>query len=238
MTPDILLIGQITVDDTVPELPGRWERRLGGNAFYSVAGARLWCDPGRIGMVARVPRYLPLDVFSILRRAGMATDGLIPCSEDALIEWIMYEEDGNRQSMPRNPALRDSAADMQTLYSRYLTHLGNISASFEDVPTHWLPAKAIHLAPQVTERHVDSCRHLAEQTDFLSLDPSPHYSRSLSANEIHRLLPGVTAFLPSQAEIQHLGVASDWHDVVADLYNAGFFGSRYEARWSGLRAGG
>jgi len=223
MTPDILFLGQITVDDTVPVNPGPWLRRLGGNAFYSVAGARLWCDAARIGTVARVASNLPFDVFTILEKAGLSSRGLKIYPEDALIEWIMYEEDGNRQSLPRNAALRDAAADLQTLYSRYLTHIGNLSASFEDVPGEWLPAQAIHLAPQIIERHRSSCMALASKTRFLSVDPSPHYSRSVPPHELRGLLPGVTAFLPSQAEVQHLGEHNnEWSSVVKDLHVSGF----------------
>jgi sugar/nucleoside kinase (ribokinase family) len=222
MTLDILIVGQITVDDTAPSEPGAWHRRLGGNAFYSVAGARLWCNPDRIGMVARVPYNLPFDVAAVLQQSGISTKGLRKCDEEALIEWILYEEDGNRQSLPRNPALRDPAADIQTLYERYLTHLGNISATVDDIPSEWLPAKAIHLAPQIVERHRQSSTSLAMHTEFLSVDPSPHYSRNLSTLEIRRLLPDVTAFLPSQAEVQHLGVASSWRDVAKELRDAGF----------------
>jgi hypothetical protein len=223
MTPDILLIGQITVDDTVPAAPGQWVRRLGGNAFYSVAGARLWCEPERIGMVARVAEDLPFNVSEILQHAGLSTAGLKRTSQEALIEWIMYEEDGARQSLPRNHNLRDPAADLQTLYRRYLTHLGNLSASFDDIPVEWLPARAIHLAPQVIERHRETCVALASRTAFLSVDPSPHYSRGATAVELRSMLKGAGAFLPSQAEIQHMGGANGgWKMVVDDLRDAGF----------------
>ncbi len=223
MAPDILLLGQITVDDTVTSEPGEWNRRLGGNAFYSVAGARLWCAPQRIGMVARVASNLPFDVFSILESAGLSSRGLTVVAEDALIEWILYEEDGNRQSLPRNLALRDPAADLQTLYIRYLTHIANLSASCDDIPDAWLPAKAIHLAPQVEERHAASCRSLAGRTEFLSVDPSPHYSRGKTAAELHEILQGATAFLPSQAEIEHMSVShATWSDAVDNLFTHGF----------------
>jgi sugar/nucleoside kinase (ribokinase family) len=143
--------------------------------------------------------------------------------EDALVEWILYEEDGNRQSLPRNRALRDPAADQQTLYSRYLSHIANLSASSEDIPAAWLPAKAIHLAPQVQERHSSSCRVLAHQTEFLSVDPSPHYSRGKSAAELKQILGGATAFLPSQAEIEHMNASyAAWSDAVEDLFAHSF----------------
>jgi sugar/nucleoside kinase (ribokinase family) len=223
VSPDILILGQITVDDTVPATPGPWRRQLGGNALYAAAGARLWCDAERIGTVARIPVHLPFDVHQMLEDAGLSADGLVTVETEPLIEWIVYEEDGNRQSLPRNPPLRDPAANADELLRRYLTYLASLSASCEDIPAKWLPAKAIHLAPQVLERHAHSCRTLVGKTDFLSVDPSPHYSRSRGAAELADLLAGATAFLPSQAEVQHLGdVHPDWPAAVLALRRAGF----------------
>ena len=56
--PDLLVLGQVTVDHAVPATPGPWRESLGGNALYAAAGARLWCDPGRIGVVTRLGRGL------------------------------------------------------------------------------------------------------------------------------------------------------------------------------------
>ena len=223
MSPDILILGQITVDDTVPANPGPWCRQLGGNALYAVAGARLWCDPRQIGMVARLPANLPFDVHQMLENAGLTAEGLAPVEIEPLIEWIVYEEDGNRQSLPRTPALRDPTAGVQQLFQRYLQHLAGLSASYEDIPVKWLPANAIHLSPQVLERHAQSCCTLAGQTKFLSIDPSPHYSRSRKVSELADTLTGATAFLPSEAEVQHLADAdADWPSVVMALRRAGF----------------
>ncbi len=159
----------------------------------------------------------------MLAEAALSTDGLVPVDVDALVEWIVYEEDGQRQSMPRNAALRDPAASLQELLRRYLEHLESLSASHDDIPAAWLPAKAIHLAPQVISRHMESCRALRSRTAFLSVDPSPHYSRSREALDLAAMLPGVSAFLPSQAEIQHLSeIYPDWPACVGGLRSAGF----------------
>jgi sugar/nucleoside kinase (ribokinase family) len=223
VVPDLLVLGQITVDDTVPAVPGIWERRLGGNALYAAAGACLWGGPERVGMVARVSRYLPFDIFEILKGVGLTCDGLVPVDLEPMNEWVVYEEDGNRQTMPRNALLRDPAASIEKLFQRYLEHLEALSASCEDIPAAWLPAKAIHLSPQVLRRHAHSCAFLSDRTEFLSVDPSPHYSRSREAAELVEMLPGVSAFLPSQAEIQHLGEHyPNWPDAVAALQQAGF----------------
>jgi sugar/nucleoside kinase (ribokinase family) len=223
VAPDILILGQITVDDTVPATPGMWERRLGGNALYAAAGARLWAGADRVGMVARVSRHLPFDTYGILKQAGLNSDGLVMVELEPMNEWVVYEEDGNRQTIPRNAPLRDPAAPIEELFRRYLEHLENLSSSCEDIPAAWLPAKAIHLAPQVLRRHAHTCSFLQGRTEFLSVDPSPHYSRSRETAELVGLLPGVTAFLPSQAEIQHLGeLYPDWSAAVSALQQAGF----------------
>jgi sugar/nucleoside kinase (ribokinase family) len=223
VTPDVLILGQITVDDTVPAAPGLWQRRLGGNALYAAAGARLWSGAQRVGVVARASIHLPFDVHEILKQAGFSSDGLVSVDREPMNEWVVYEEDGERQSIPRNAPLRDPAASIEELFLRYLEHLESLSSSYEDIPTAWLPAKAIHLSPQVLRRHSHSCQELAGHTEFLSVDPSPHYARSREAAELMAMLPGVNAFLPSQAEIQHLSAHyQDWSAVVSALRQAGF----------------
>ena len=51
--PDLIIVGQVTIDDVVPAEPGPWRRAIGGSALYAIAGARLWIDPARIGIVTR-----------------------------------------------------------------------------------------------------------------------------------------------------------------------------------------
>ena len=61
MKPDLILLGQFTVDHVVPAQPGPWEERIGGNVLYAAAAARLWLEPARIGVVARLARNFPGD---------------------------------------------------------------------------------------------------------------------------------------------------------------------------------
>ena len=68
-TPDLIVLGQVTIDDVVPAAPGPWMRQMGGSSLYAVAGARLWLDPGRIGLVARIGRDYPFDPARLLTPA-------------------------------------------------------------------------------------------------------------------------------------------------------------------------
>src|SRR5262245_5338866 len=108
MPPDLLILGQVTVDHAVPAVPGPWREAVGGNALYAAAGARLWCDPARIGVVARLGHGLPVDVAALLGAAGLPTGGLQTVDHDAVVEWLLYERDGSRRSLPRDPELREA----------------------------------------------------------------------------------------------------------------------------------
>ncbi|HEV8309552.1 MAG TPA: carbohydrate kinase family protein [Methylomirabilota bacterium] len=220
--PDILILGQITVDHAVPAEPGPWRASVGGNALYAAAGARLWCDPARIGVVARLGHGLPGDVAGLLEAAGLTPAGLRRVDTEPLVEWLLYEPDGSRRTLPRNPSLRDPHADAETLRGRYLAQLEAVSAAADDVPAGWLPAVAVHLAPQVRARHEASVARLRGLAGFLSVDPSPHYARGRDERALAEMLGGISAFLPSRVEVEHLASGGDWTALAFRLGAAGF----------------
>ncbi|MGI9335464.1 MAG: carbohydrate kinase family protein [Gammaproteobacteria bacterium] len=208
MSPRLVILGQITIDDVVPAQPAAWSRCLGGNALWAAAGARLFLDPSQIGVVSRRGLGMPFNVESQLRAAGFRHLAIRDVPIDHLVEWLVYEPDGRRRSLPRNSALLDSTGEgAGAANAAYLEHLSAISPSWEDVPRSWRAA-AIHLAPQVYERHRRTLSGASGTASFVSIDPSPHYSRSLDLCGFARAVAGVTALLPSEQEIRHL-VAGD-----------------------------
>jgi pfkB family carbohydrate kinase len=221
-TPDLIILGQVTTDDVVPASPGPWKRQMGGSSLYAAAGARLWLDPGRIGLVARVGRDYPFDPQHLLRRAGLKHIALHSFPGEHLIEWLIYEPDGSRRSLPRNPDLLDIAAEGAQAWRGYHEKLLAIAPSAAEIPRHWLPAAALHLCPQVGRRQRDTLTALADQVRWISVDPSPHYSRDCTIAELAKELVGTTAFLPSANEIQPLLNSADPAAVVLGLHRAGF----------------
>jgi sugar/nucleoside kinase (ribokinase family) len=219
--PDIVVVGQLTVDHVVPAEPGPWRAQIGGNALYAAAGARLWVDPARIGIVARIGSFFPPEIAGILDRAGIRNAALVPVAEEHIVEWFLYEPDGSRRSVPRNVELRDPLADTAALRARYLARLAALSATLDDIPAEWIDGAAVHLAPQVAERHRATVGGLAGRVRFLAVDPSPHYTRQLDLAGLAEMLRGATALLPSRAEIEHLA-HGDWPDLAASLAGAGF----------------
>src|SRR6202045_4955815 len=109
--PDLLIIGHFTVDAVVPPTPGLWRRQMGGSSLYAAAGARLWLEPARIGLVARVGTDYPFDATSLLRRAGLQHVALHPLPEDHWVECLIYEPDGSRRSLPRNLRMLEVGAE-------------------------------------------------------------------------------------------------------------------------------
>ena len=222
MRPDLILLGQATVDHVVPARPGAWREQLGGNALYAAAGARLWIEPERIGVVTRVGAGCPFDPGRQLARAGIERVAVVETGREQLVEWFLYEEDGSRRSLPRNRALRDAGGEGTGAGPEYLAHLEAQSPSASDVPAEWLPAGAVHVAPQVLGRHEETLRTLAPRAGFVSVDPSPHYSIGRSIEALAHALAPATAFLPSEREVAHLVGKDGCAGLGRRLATAGF----------------
>lgn len=266
--PDLIIVGQVTVDDVVPAVPGAWRRQIGGSSLYALAGARLWLDPRRIGLVARVGRDYPFDIETLLRGVGLQHIALAKFPGEHLVEWLIYEPDGSRRSLPRNAELLDVGAEgdvgskdhvgsdgdlesdlgagvtpdagpERAQISRgarvggdahrspssahlYRQKLLDIAPTAEEIPPSWLPAPAIHLCPQVGTRHHDSLRFLRNSARWISVDPSPHYSRSLDPAGLAQFLEGAAAFLPSSQEVRPLLHNKSPEAVALELHRAGF----------------
>jgi len=220
--PDLIVIGQVTIDDVVPAEPDRWRRQMGGSSLYAVAGARLWLEPQRIGLLARTGRDYPFDVEGLLYTAGLRHIALSRIAREHLVEWLIYEPDGSRRSLPRNPELLDIGAEGTLPHERYAEALLQLAPSATEVPSAWLPAAAVHLCPQVGTRHRDNVRALRDLVSWISVDPSPHYSRAMSVLELARYLHGSSAFLPSAQEVRPL-LEELAPEALADaLHRAGF----------------
>src|ERR1700730_11920685 len=219
--PELIIVGQVTIDDVVPATPGAWKRQIGGSSLYALAGARLWLDASRIALLARVGRDYPLDVEHLLRGVGLRHIALPSFPGEHLVEWLIYEADGSRRSLPRNPGLLDVGAEGSSTLQPYLQRLLDIAPTAEQVPATWLPAPALHLCPQAGNRHRDSLSTLRNSVRWISVDPSPHYSRSLEPVNLTQFLEGASAFLPSAQELRPLLHRSEPAALALELHRLG-----------------
>ena len=219
--PELIIVGQVTIDDVVPATPGAWKRQIGGSSLYALAGARLWLDASRIALLARVGRDYPFDVEHLLRGVGLRHIALPSFPGEHLVEWLIYEADGSRRSLPRNPGLLDVGAEGSSSLQPYLQRLLDIAPTAEQVPATWLPAPALHLCPQAGNRHRDSLSTLRNSVRWISVDPSPHYSRSLEPVNLTQFLEGASAFLPSAQELRPLLHRSEPAALALELHRLG-----------------
>jgi hypothetical protein len=225
--PELIIVGQVTIDDVVPAAPGPWRRQIGGSSLYALAGARLWLDASRIALLARVGRHYPFDVAGLLRGVGVRHIALPTFPGEHPIEWLIYEPDGSRRSLPRNAELLDvgGEGDVDAKGSvslrLYREKLLDIAPAAEQIPAEWLPAPALHLCPQVGDRHRESLRLLRNSVRWISVDPSPHYSRSLDPAGLAQFLDGAAAVLPSAHEVGPLLRTHEPEPLVLNLHRSG-----------------
>ena len=71
-------------------------------------------------------------------------------------------------------------------------------------------------------RHRDSLAQLRDRVDWISVDPSPHYSRKLDAAGLAEFLAGADAFMPSEQEVRPLLDQMEPEAAVQALRAAGF----------------
>jgi sugar/nucleoside kinase (ribokinase family) len=156
-----------------------------------------------------------------LRAAGLDDGGLRPVATPPMTEWLIYEPDGSRSNLPRDPALRESGVEAAALVQRYRERLALLSITADEVPAGWLPAAGIHCAPQVEARHAASVPRLAQAAALLTVDPSPHYAHSRDAAGLFALL-GPRVLLPSTSDIAPMARDGDWPAALRRLIAAGF----------------
>ena len=182
MTSPLWTAGHLTVDDVV-FADGRTEMgTIGGAALYAALGARY---AGVAGTVAsRLGRGFPSAALDALAAAGIAT-AFVAVETPAIHQWALYEADGSRKYVPH-------------------PHSGGLDDLSPDPAAYRIPSGAfVHVAPMPLAHQRRWCRALAGHR--LTLDP--HFdSCGDEAEAVLELVPRVAAFLPSELEIQRLGL--------------------------------
>ncbi len=172
--------------------------------------------------MGRIGSDCPFHVGPMLARAGIAHTAIRTMPDEQLIEWLIYEEDGSRRTLPRNPSLRGVGGEGLLALDPFFDLLLAMSPAAEDIPAGWLPAAALHLCPQVGDRHRTSLGRLSGAAAWISVDPSPYYSRNLDAAGLAAALPGCTAVMPSAQEVRPLLDRLGPADAALALHQAGF----------------
>jgi ribokinase len=186
---DLVTIGWLTMDDIVLTDGSCQQNVLGGGALYSAIGAQIWND--RVGLHTVAGRPSIVKVRAEIAARGLDTTGLVDIDGNGLQLWVLHESETAKQQIPR----LSSSTAME------------MDASRGPLPdTYRAEARGFHVAPQGSASTIATIRelrrlmsHAVITADVIADDyANPRLYRDLG------FLDGVTAFLPSNAEIERI----------------------------------
>jgi len=181
LIPDLVVLGNLLVDDVV--LPDGRTRmgEPGGAVLYAALGAALWGI--RVGVVSVLGDDYPRPPLETLAARGVDLEGARPLGGPGLRTWLLYE-DRRRQVVHRldRPSHRE------------------VSPGPAEIPRAWAAARCFHLAPMPMDVQQSLVTALGAQREgILSLDP--YLLLRPDTLEVWRaLLPAVDVFFVSEDE--------------------------------------
>ena len=213
MEPTFVIAGHLQRDYLLP-LQGRPLIDVpGGTLLYAAAGLGIWDD--RIGLLARVGEDYPSSWLRDFENYGWDRGGIhiLPQALDVRNFQVTLED---RRVLHSNPVTHFARLGLPFPKSligyqptvepedyRKTTHPASTRPS--DIPADYLNTRAVHICPldYLTANRLCSTFRQANITT-LTLDPSPAYMTGRAIEDVHSLLQGLTAFLPSEEELRAL----------------------------------
>jgi sugar/nucleoside kinase (ribokinase family) len=182
-----VFIGGITLDDIVSPTGQALLAQSGGNAVYSAIGARIWCDEA-LGIVSRVGSDYPQEYLDRLRAGGMDLSGAERIDGRSVRLWLLYEEDGRRQVIPRlDSGLAENDSEPAPLR----------------IPSKFLSAQFAHVSGMSVATQQELALRLTAYGLPFSLDISPMARLiDLSAAADSAALKRCQLFLPSIDDVE------------------------------------
>ena len=185
---DVIVVGNLTVDDVVHPNGETTMASPGGNTIYAATGALIWGLS--VGVVARVGADFPVAALDRLRDAGLDTGGLRPIEGPTVRNWVIYEHDGHRSWVYRTPPERRL----------------EVAPSPEDIPTGWTDQKqdrapVVHVAAMPFEAAAGIVGHLRAEGRRAIVTLDTHEAWSAGRDEVLALARRVDVFVPSHGEL-------------------------------------
>jgi sugar/nucleoside kinase (ribokinase family)/fructoselysine-6-P-deglycase FrlB-like protein len=204
--PDVVVIGNLTIDDVVHPNGETMMASLGGNTIHTAIAARIWGVS--VGVVARVGTDFPAAALDQLRETGIDTAGLHPIDGPTVRNWVLYEVDGRRTWVYRTSPERSLES----------------APSPEDLPGEWTGQQGhvpiVHVAamPYVSaQRIIEHVRSSGRAV--VTLDT--HEDWTQGRTEILALARQVDVFLPSREELAGIVGYDDPEQACRELLSEG-----------------
>jgi sugar/nucleoside kinase (ribokinase family) len=198
VTPSIVLLGNLLVDDVVFADGATRMGQPGGALLYGALGAALW--DARPGLVSPLGDDYPSGVLDTLQQRGVDLSGVRALGRPGVRTWLLYE------------------GHLRRLIHRLgcPTH-EDVSPRPEQIPTEWLTAPAFHLAPMpfdVQRTILGSLREPASR--FVSVDPHLEITEE-TLPAWRNALADADAFFPGEDELLLEDAQADPHRVLPRL---------------------
>jgi sugar/nucleoside kinase (ribokinase family) len=182
VTPSIVLLGNLLVDDVVLADGATRMRQAGGALLYNALAATLW--GARPGLVSVVGDDYPADVLQALQQRGADLSAVHALGRSGVRTWLLYEGQIRRLIHRLGCPTHEEVSPHPTL-----------------IPAEWSGAPAFHLAPMPFDVQRTLITTVSEQRRrFVSVDPhlviteqTLHHWRGMLAN--------VDAFFPGEDEL-------------------------------------
>lgn len=194
----IATIGEIVVDEVVHEAGARPRTQLGGGALYSALGALVW--QARPEVHAVVGSDVPASDLDRIANRGVDLTHLTRIDRPGLGLWMLYERSGRRQQVPK--------LDVPSMLEIDLVRgLDDLSPAIDGV----------HVAPQTTEGQARALVQ-ASGVAIRTLDAMVEPYIDLEPYRSGSILRGLTAFLPSDHEVEGIWGEIDPLDLARQLF--------------------
>jgi cytidine kinase len=190
VTPDLVFLGNLIVDDVVLADGRTRMGEAGGAVLYAALGARLWNV--HVGVVGPCGADYPRATLAALEHRGIDLAGLRHLDGPGLRTWLLYEPRARR-------------------VVHHLDALAHVAASPrpEDVPRGYRDARAFHVSPMPLECQRPLVDALTTKANtLLSLDPHEPV-REDNLAEWCDILARLDVFFLSEEELQLDGAAAD-----------------------------
>lgn len=177
-----MMIGGITLDDTVVHNGRITFDAPGGNSIYSALGARLWSDG--VGIVSCIGPDYPPAHLKALENGGVDIRGIKQVGVPSQHLWLLYEDDGSRQFV-----FHKSSGKLDS----------EIDPTVQQIPPEYLNAKSAHLSAMGFAAQQAIASFLASQNIDYSYDitqaglmpEGKQYSGNLATTNSKMLLPSI-----------------------------------------------
>lgn len=201
----IVICGGLTLDHTVLLDDTITRDAPGGNLLYSVVGAKIWEEQviafGTIGF------DYPDKHLALLQESGIDTSFMVKSDAPCIKVWALHEEDNNRQLIYRHNSGTNKQMDPPS---------ANLPRQLIDM------CKGVHICAIPFEPQQSLIRAFEGGDRIVSLDvidipdvidPTPYANM--------KNLQGVTAFLPSEGEVERIFPGQAYKSVSAGVCESG-----------------